>query len=80
MNAVMDNIQSTNVSASTGIDFSKISGDTDNDNVIDNGEGLYIRATTENDAYPIMYYRGAVEDNNVYFAGNDRNRRNQNDL
>ena len=67
-NAVMDNIQSTNVSASTGIDFSKISGDTDSDGVIDNGEGLYVRAGTENDAYPIIYYRGMV-DNNVYFAG-----------
>ena len=67
-NAVMDNIQSTNVSASTGIDFSKISGDTDSDGVIDNGEGLYVRAGTENDAYPIVYYRGNVN-NNVYFAG-----------
>ena len=69
MNAVMDNIQSTNVSATTGIDFSKISGDTDSDNVLDNGEGLYVRAGTENDAYPIVYYRGNVTDNNVYFAG-----------
>ena len=68
-NAVMDNIQSTNVSASTGIDFSKISGDTDSDGVIDNGEGLYVRAGTENDAYPIVYYRGNVTNNNVYFAG-----------
>ena len=68
-NAVMDNIQSTNVSASTGIDFSKISGDTDSDGVIDNGEGLYVRAGTETDAYPIMYYRGNVTNNNVYFAG-----------
>ena len=67
-NAVMDNIQSTNVSASTGIDFSKISGDTDSDNILDNGQGLYVRAGTENDAYPIVYYRGVV-DNNVYFAG-----------
>ena len=25
------------------------------------------RAETENDAYPIVYYRGAVEDNNVIF-------------
>ena len=68
MNAVMDNIRSTNVSSSTGIDFSKISGDTDSDGVLDNGEGLYIRRGTESDAYPIVYYRGDV-DNNVYFAG-----------
>ena len=68
MNAVMDDIQSTNVSSSTGIDFSKISGDTDSDGILDNGEGLYVRAGTENDAYPVLYYRGNVE-NNVYFAG-----------
>ena len=66
--AVMDNIASINVLSATGIDFSKISGDTDNDDVIDNGEGLYIKSGTENDAYPIIYYRGMV-DNNVYFAG-----------
>ncbi len=69
MNAVMDNIASTNVSSNTGIDFSKISGDTDSDNVIDNGQGLYVRAGTENDAYPVVYYRGNVTNNNVYFAG-----------
>ena len=66
--AVMDNISSTNVSSNTGIDFSKISGDTDADNVLDNGQGLYIRKGTENDTYPVVYYRGDV-DNNVYFAG-----------
>ncbi len=59
-NAVMDNIQSEFVTASTGIDFSQISSDT-------NGKGLYIRSGTENDAYPIVYYRGDVEDNNVLF-------------
>ena len=58
--AVMDNIQSTYVSASTGIDFGEVSSDT-------NGKGVYMRAGTENDAYPILYYRGAVEDNNVIF-------------
>ena len=62
-NAVMDNIQSTYVSASTGIDFGAISSDT-------NGKGVYTRAGTENDPYPIMYYRGAVEDNNVLFNNN----------
>jgi hypothetical protein len=56
----MDNIQSEFVTASTGIDFSQISSDT-------NGKGLYIRSGTENDAYPIVYYRGDVEDNNVLF-------------
>ena len=59
--AVMDNTTSTFVSASTGIDFGAVSSD-------NNGKGVYIRAGTENDTYPIMYYRGAVEDNNVKFA------------
>ena len=60
-NAVMDNTSSTYVSASTGIDFGAFSSDT-------NGKGVYTRAGTENDAYPIMYYRGDISDNNVLFA------------
>ena len=67
-NAVIDNISSTYVTSSSGIDFSKLYGDTDNDGIIDNGKGVYLRAGTENDANPIYYYRGAVEDNNVYFG------------
>ena len=59
--AVMDNTTSTYVTDSAGIDFGAISSDT-------NGKGVYMRAGTENDAYPIVYYRGAVEDNNVLFA------------
>ena len=59
--AVLDNIQSTYVSSPTGIDFSQISSDT-------NGKGLYILHGTENDANPIMYYRGDVKNNNVKFA------------
>jgi hypothetical protein len=34
-----------------------------------NGKGLYILPGTENDPYPIYYYRGAVDDNNVVFGG-----------
>ncbi len=60
-NAVIDNTSSTYVSASTGVKFNAISSDT-------NGKGIYIRAGTENDSYPIYYYRGAVTDNNVLFA------------
>ena len=45
-----------------GIDFSQISSNT-------NGKGIYTRAGTENNAYPIMYFRGDVDNNNVYFAG-----------
>ena len=58
--AVMDNIASTYVTSSFGINFGEVSSDT-------NGKGVYTRAGTENDTYPIMYYRGAVEDNNVLF-------------
>ena len=57
---ILDNESSEFVSASTGIDFGAISSDT-------NGKGVYMRAGTENDTYPILYYRGAVEDNNVVF-------------
>ena len=58
--SVMDNNRSTYVSASTGIDFGAASSDT-------NGKGIYMRAGTENDVYPIIYYRGDVTDNNVVF-------------
>ena len=58
--AVMDNVSSEHVSASTGIDFGAVSSST-------NGQGVYMRAGTQNDPYPIVYYRGAVEDNNVVF-------------
>ena len=33
-----------------------------------NGNGLYVRTGTENDSFPIYYYRGEVSDNNVLFA------------
>ena len=59
--AVIDNTASDYVSASTGIDFSEVSSDT-------NGKGVYMRAGTENDTCPILYYRGDVTDNNVIFA------------
>ena len=60
--AVMDNTTSTYVSASTGIDFGAVSSDT-------NGKGVYMRAGTQSDEYPIVYYRGAVDNNNVLFGG-----------
>ena len=60
--AVMDNVASDFVTSATGIDFSQTSSDT-------NGKGLYKLSSTENDQYPIVYYRGAVEDNNVLFGG-----------
>ena len=60
--AVIDNISSTYVTNSNGVQFNAISSDT-------NGKGIYIRSGTENDAHPIYYYRGAVTDNNVLFGG-----------
>ena len=61
--AVLDSVNSTYVNNETpGIDFSLVAGST-------NGQGLYIRSGTENDTYPVYYYRGDVSDNNVIFAG-----------
>lgn len=59
--AVVDNIASAYVVSETGIDFSQISSDT-------NGKGIYLLASTSDDANPIYYYRGAVDNNNVKFA------------
>ena len=44
------------------INYANISSDS-------NGKGLYILPGTENDDYPIMYYRGAINNNNVIFGG-----------
>lgn len=46
----------------TGVDFTQRSSDT-------NGKGLMIRSGTQDDTNPIYYYRGAVKNNNVVFAG-----------
>ena len=51
----------SNAALDTNIDFSKISSDT-------NGKGIYVRSGTENNANPICYYRGEVDNNNVLFA------------
>ena len=60
-NAVMDNISSTYVTNSNGVQFNDISSNT-------NGKGIYIRSGTENDSYPIYYYRGQVDNNHIIFA------------
>lgn len=60
--SVMDNVSSEFVNSSSGIDFSQISSDT-------NGKGVYERAGTEDDDYPIYYYRGDIDNNHVNFAG-----------
>ena len=51
-----------NVDTTTQINFADASSDT-------NGKGLYILPGTENDTNPIYYYRGAIDNNNVVFAG-----------
>lgn len=59
--SVMDNVSSEFVTASTGINFGDISSD-------HNGKGVYTLSSSVDEDYPIYYYRGAVEDNNVIFA------------
>ena len=54
-------ILASNATLDTNIDFSQISSDT-------NGKGIYIRSGTEDEANPIYYYRGDVDNNNVLFA------------
>ncbi len=60
--AVPDNVRSAYVTSSSGIDFKKVSSNS-------NGKGVYMIADTAGDEYPIYYYRGAVDNNNVLFAG-----------
>ena len=60
--AIMDNVSSEFVESDSGVNFNAISSDI-------NGKGLYTRAGTEKDAYPIHYYRGDVDNNHVKFAG-----------
>ncbi len=50
-----------NVDTETTINFANASSST-------NGEGIYVLPGTEDDKYPIYYYRGAVNNNNVIFG------------
>ncbi len=61
-NAVLDNIKSKYVTSDTGIDFTKAASST-------NGQGVYTIASTKDDLYPIHYYRGNIDNNNVLFGG-----------
>ncbi len=60
-NIIIDNVASTYVTNENGVQFDDISSDT-------NGKGIYLRAGTENDTYPIYYYRGDVDNNHLLFA------------
>ncbi len=61
-NAVLDNKRSEYVASDTGIDFTKGASST-------NGQGVYTIASTKDDLYPIHYYRGNIDNNNVLFGG-----------
>jgi len=51
-----------NPTLDTDVDFGEMSTST-------NGQGLMMREGTQNDEYPIVYYRGDVNNNNVIFDG-----------
>ena len=55
-------IVSKNAQVDTNVDFTKNVSET-------NGQGKNVRANTISDKYPIYYYRGNVDNNNVKFAG-----------
>lgn len=59
--ASLDSVASKYVSSSTGIDFSAVGSSS-------NGNGVYTFSGTQNNTYPIYYYRGSITDNNVKFA------------
>ena len=60
--AVLDNAESAYVTSKNGIDFTAASSNT-------NGKGAYTIASTKDDKYPIHYFRGDIDYNNVIFAG-----------
>ena len=60
-NSVQDDIASTYVTASTGIDFLETSSDT-------NGKGLYMMGNTASDSFPILYYRGDINNNYIIYG------------
>ena len=61
-NATNDSTSSTYVESSSGIDFSEVSSDT-------NGKGLYMIGSSINSEFPIIYYRGDINNNNILYGG-----------
>ena len=61
-NATNDSTSSTYVESSEGINFSEVSSDT-------NGKGLYVIGSSINSEFPIIYYRGSIDNNNVLYVG-----------
>lgn len=66
-NAVYDNIKSTYVDGE-GIDFSLPSSNISGEDENTNGLGIYLYSSTKDDTYPILYYRGSVQNNFVVFG------------
>ena len=58
---VLYDIVRTGATSDSGIHFYEVNG-------TDNGNGKFVRNTTTSDTYPIYYYRGNVDNNNVIFA------------
>ena len=54
-------IADSSIGLDTNVDFSK--------SPTDDNSGVYTIASTENDKYPVHYYRGKIKNNNVLFAG-----------
>ena len=59
-NEIISKVSDT-INDSDGIKFYKVSG-------THNGNGLFVLKGTESDEHPIYFYRGNVDNNNVYFA------------
>ena len=60
--AVPDDIKSEFVTSTSGINFKNAPSNS-------NGKGVYLHAPTKNEEFPVLYYRGAVSNNNVKFGG-----------
>ena len=54
-------IASNSLGIDTNIDFNEIP--------TDDNSGIYTKSGTETDKFPVYYYRGNVENNNIVFAG-----------
>ena len=61
-NSLYDELLKQGATLDTNVDFGADSSET-------NGQGLMMVNTTQNDEYPILYYRGDVTNNNVIYAG-----------
>ncbi len=59
--ALYDLIASKSIGLDTNINF--------NESPTSSDSGIYTKKGTENDKYPIHYYRGIIDNNNVKFAG-----------